>query len=162
MKQKNNTGLFYILIITIVFILSCDEKDIVIETMGYSAKNGNFGLQGRFQIYTDIIGDESVGVDYRLSSKYDSSIYIQAYDSTLNQTNFEFPNFQAKYSYTNSDNVVNNYRAISGVFIISRIEGGIGLGTFSFRALNILDINDTISITNGYFEITVEKYKRLL
>ena len=152
----------WILFISIlVFLSSCEKDEKKTKILSAKVNGKEMKFIGNAHRYKDLKNDKPYGFDYHLFNLETPNIYIEAYDSTLVRTHFDFGNLTAKYAYTDSKGKAQSYNAVNGELSILKEASGILFGNFDFTFLNILDNTDTIFVSDGYFEISLEKYDRV-
>ena len=149
------------LIPIIIFFTSCKKEKEEIRLFSAIIDNDSISLLGNAQRYIDEKSGNIFGYNYHIFNLESPSLYIEAYDSSLVKNEFYYPLVKAKYAFTDSSTYSSiNYRSKDGYLKITKEHDGVLFGIFNFEMINVLDETDTISITNGYFEITLEEYKR--
>jgi len=149
--------------ITLIFVLlvSCEKDEDKTQILMANVDGKEMHFIGNAYCYNDIRNDEAFGYNYHFFNLETPNIYIEAYDSSFVRTRFDFQNLKAKYAYKDSLGNLKSYDAINGELSILKEENGIILGNFRFIFTNILNSSDTIKLTDGYFEITLEKHDRI-
>lgn len=159
---NNNLIMKWIVIILIfVFLTSCEKNEEKTKILSANVNGKEMHFTGNAYRYTDLRNDKAFGYNYHLFNLETPNIYFEAYDSSFVRTHFDFSNLKAKYACNDSLGNSKSYDAINGELSITKEENGILFGKFMFVFTNILDPTDTITVSDGYFEITLEKHDRV-
>lgn len=159
---NNNLIMKWIVIILIfVFLTSCEKNEEKTKILSANVNGKEMRFTGNAYRYTDLRNDKAFGYNYHLFNLETPNIYFEAYDSSFVRTHFDFSNLKAKYACNDSLGNSKSYDAINGELLITKEENGILFGKFMFVFTNILDPTDTITASDGYFEITLEKHDRV-
>jgi hypothetical protein len=142
-------------------IISCTEETPRAELLEYRIAGNLYSNKGYAFRYTDYIGNEKQGYDWHIYNLGQSSLSIQAYDSTYTKTMYPFPDFEAVFTVELANGISKVYKATAGEFRIIGQEMGDVIGDFHFRVKNILDPLDSLTIASGYYRIWLEKYDRV-
>jgi hypothetical protein len=151
------------LFIFFIIISSCSKEDndkrIIYVTINGEEISFSRGIA---QKYLHVSEEVAIGYDYFVMNQENPHIYMIAYDS-IPRGRFVCPdNLIAKFSFIDSLNgLAQNYTAISGSLEIIEETKKLIKGNFSFTMVGGMD-SDTLKLENGYFEITLERYKALI
>ena len=152
----------WILFISIlVFLNSCEKDEKKTKILSAKVNGKDMHFIGNAHRYKELKNDTPCAYDYHLFNLESPNIYIEAYDSTFVRTHFDFANLKAKYAFTDSLRNSKSYDAIQGELSNLKEANGILFGDFNFTFLNILDNTDTIFLSDGHFEISLENYNRV-
>jgi hypothetical protein len=152
----------WIAIISVLFFLtSCEKDEEKTKILSANVNGKEIQFIGNAYRYNDLRNDKAFGYNYHLFNLQTPNIYIEAYDSSFVKTQFDFSNLKAKYAYNDSKGNSKSYDAINGDMSITKEENGVLFGNFRFIFINILDVTDTITVRDGYFEITLQKHDRV-
>lgn len=146
----------------LVFLSSCEKDEKKTKILSAKVNGKEIHFIGNAYRYTDLKNDKPYGYNYHLFNLETPNIYVEAYDSTFARSYFDFTNLKAKYAYTDSLGNSKSYDAVNGELSILKEENGKLFGNFNFTFLNILDNTDTIFVSDGHFEISLEKYDRVM
>jgi hypothetical protein len=149
------------LLCSLTLIISCTEETPRAELLEYRIGGNLYSYKGYAFRYTDYTNNEKQGYDWHIYNLGQSSLYIQAYDSTYTKTIYPYPEFEAEFTVELSNGNSKVYKATAGEFRIIGQEMGDVLGDFHFKVKNILDPLDSLMITSGYYRIWLEKYDRI-
>lgn len=147
---------------TAALLISCtDQETPRAELLEYHIGGTLYTNKGYAFKYTDYVGNDKKGLDWHIYDLGQSSLYIQAYDTSFTKTIFPFPDFEAEFKVELADGKSKTYHATSGEFRITGQEMGDVIGDFHMRVKNITNPNDSLSITSGYYRIWLERYDRV-
>ncbi len=149
------------LICIVAFLSACTEETPRAELLEYNIGGKLYTFKGYAYRYTDYIGAERQGLDWHIYNLGQSSLYIQAYDTSFGKTIFPYPEFDARFIVELAGGISKTYQASAGEFRILGQEMGDVLGDFHCRVKNISDPTDSLVITGGYYRIWLEKYDRV-
>lgn len=141
--------------------ISCTEETPRAELLEYNIGAHLYTYKGYAYRYTDYTGTEREGFDWHIYNLGQSSLYLQAYDTSFEKTIFPYPGFEARFIVELADGDSKIYEAADGEFRILGQEMGDVLGDFHCKVKNISDPSDSLMITGGYFRIWLEKYDRI-
>jgi hypothetical protein len=154
----------WVLLIAVALLFSSCYNDEEEKVQILSAKVNGEEMQyiGNLYRYSDIKNHETVGFTYHLFSNETPNIFIEARDSSFVRAHFDFSSLKASYSYNDSLGNSKLYDAIDGELSITKEKDEILYGNFSFTFVNTRDRADTIRMSDGYYEVTMEKSNRYL
>jgi len=144
---------FIYLVITLIFILSCDNKPSKNQLLEAKIDGQIYSFTGSAIKYTDYVNSIKTAYDYQVFNHDRHSFLVEAYDETFTKTTFSFPAFSAQYIVQLEGGQSKTYQAVSGQLRILGQEQGNLRGDFSFKAKNILNASDSVMVTEGYFDI---------
>jgi hypothetical protein len=150
-----------LLICSLCLIMSCVKEREKARLLEYEIKGQLYSYEGFAFRYNDYVSNISKGYDWHIYNLGQNSLYIQAYDTTFNNTLFNYPSFQAEYKVELPAGKAKTYRVSSGQFRIVGSEMGDIIGDFRFIVKNELNPLDSLVINNGYFRIYLEKRDRV-
>jgi hypothetical protein len=148
------------LICALTLFISCTKETPRSKLLEYNIGDKIYSYDGYAYRYTDYIGNEKHGFDWHIYNHGQTSIYIQAYDSTYIENVFDFPAFEARLTVELPDGKSKIYQATAGQFRITGQEMWDVQGDFHFKVKNIADPLDSMMITQGYYRIFLEDYNR--
>lgn len=152
---------YLIFSILLISFISCEEEKNNRSILSANVDSNSISFVGHAYRYSDIKNGIVFGLNYHIFNLESPVLYIEAYDSTLHESEFIYPLVTAKYSQSDSVGKSLNYNSINGSLKITNENDGVLFGTFSFTLINIYDETDTLQIDNGYFEITLEENDRI-
>jgi hypothetical protein len=155
--MKRNILIFF----TVLLLVSCTKERAKSRLIEYEIGEQTYSFEGFAIRYTDYVNDESKGYDWHIYNEEQDRLYIQAYDSTFTRTTFAFPSFQAVLDVELPKGLSKTYKATTGEFRITGLDMGDVVGDFRLKMKNMLDPEDSLMITNGYFRIYLEHYSRV-
>jgi len=149
------------LLCALTLVISCTEETPRAELLEYNVGGNLYTPKGYAYRYTDYSGIEKKGFDWHIYNLGQSSLYIQAYDTTYTKTIFTHPAFEARFTIELADGKSKVYQASSGEFRITGQEMGDVIGDFHFKVKNVANPLDSLMINSGYFRIWLERYDRV-
>lgn len=152
---------YLIFIIILASLFSCEKEKSKIKILSAFVEGDSVNFIGNAQRYTDLKDGKAFGLNYHIFNLESPALYIEVYDSSFVDDDFNFPRVKAKYSFMDSLGKAVNYNSINGRLKITNENNGILFGVFNFKLTNILDDTDTLQIDKGYFEITLDESDRV-
>jgi len=150
-----------ILFLSIIFFaLSCQKEPEKNKLLDAKIDGQYYSFNGSAVKYTDYVNSQKTGYEYQVYNHDRHSFLIEAYDDTFNKVVFPFPEFSAQYIVELDGGQSKTYQAVSGQFRILGTENGNLRGDFYFKAKNILNVSDSVMISDGYFDICLENHDR--
>jgi hypothetical protein len=149
-----------LLLLATLFIFSCDDKPAKNQLLDAKIDGQYFSFNGSADKYTDYVNSLKTGYEYQVYNHDRHSFLIEAYDDLFTKVIFNFPEFTAQYIVELTGGQSKTYEAVSGRFRILGTEQGNLRGDFYFKAKNILNPQDSVIITEGYFDIFLENIDR--
>ena len=149
-----------ILSFILIFFLSCSKEPVKNQLLDVKIDGQYFSFNGTAEKYTDYVNDQKSAYDYQIYNHDRHSFLIQAYDNTFTKVIFPFPEFSAQYILQLEGGQSKTYQAVSGQLRILSEDHGNLRGDFNFKAKNVLDAQDSVMITEGYFDIYLDAYDR--
>jgi hypothetical protein len=144
------------------FILSCNKDQVKNQLLDLKIDGQYFSFNGTAQKYTDYVSGQKRAFEYQIFNHDKHSFNIDAYDDTFTKFVFAFPEFSAIYIVQLDGGQSKTYQAVSGQLRILGEENGNLRGDFNFKAKNVLNASDSVMITDGYFDISLNTYDRTL
>jgi hypothetical protein len=151
---------FIYLVIPLLFAVSCDKESVKNQLLEAKIDGQIYSFTGSAVKYTDYVNSQKTAYDYQVFNHDRHSFLIEAYDETFTKVIFPFPGFSAQYFIQLEGGQSKTYQAVSGQFRILGQEQGNLRGEFNFKAKNILNPSDSVMVTEGYFDIWLEKSDR--
>jgi hypothetical protein len=152
--------LFFLSII-VFLVLSCSDEPEKNHLLDAKIDGQYYSFKGTAVKFTDYINNKKEAYEFQVYNHDRHSFLLEAYDTTFVKLNFSFPDFSAQYIVELDGGQSKTYQAVSGQFRILGTEQGNLRGDFSFKAKNILDVSDSVMITEGYFDIFLENHDRM-
>jgi len=153
-----STGLFILLFL----LASCEVEENHVRIFYFRIDGETVFLKGRAQLYTNYDVDTPFSTDYYIYNLETPQLHINTgLDSTMAAEYFDFPRVAAKYSFTDSLNRAWNYTSVEGNLEITDVSEGVLFGDFEFVLINNRVETDTIRLTDGHFEISLENLQRV-
>jgi len=149
-----------LLILVSAFIISCTEETPRSKLLEYNIGSKIYSYDGTAFRYSDYKGNVKKGFDWHFYNHGQTSLYIQAYDTTFTENVFDFPAFEAVLTVELPDGNSKTYKATAGQFRITGQEMWDVIGDFHFKVKNITDPIDSLMITEGFYRIFLEDYNR--
>ncbi len=122
------------------------------NSLNTKSADKTYSYDGFAYRYTDYKGNEKQGFDWHIYNHGQTSIYIQAYDSTYIENVFDFPAFEATLTVELPDGKSKIYQATAGQFRITGQEMWDVLGDFHFKVKNIDDPLDSTDDNPGILQ----------
>jgi hypothetical protein len=148
------------LICTLTLFISCTKETPMSKLLEYNIGSKIYSYDGVAYRYTDYKGSEKQGFDWHIYNHGQTSIYIQAYDTTYIENVFDFPAFEAMLTVELPDGKSKIYQATAGQFRITGQEMWDVLGDFHFTMKNVANPLDSLMITQGFYRIFLEDHNR--
>ena len=148
------------LLFIVFFIFSCNKESSKNQLLDAKIDGQYYSFNGSAVKYTDYINNRMEAYEYQVYNHDRHSFLLEAYDTTFAKVVFAFPDFSAQYIVELDGGQSKTYQAVSGQFRILGTEQGNLRGEFNFKAKNILDVSDSVMITEGYFDIFLENHDR--
>jgi hypothetical protein len=143
-----------------IFVFSCDMEPVKNQLLDLKIDGQYFSFNGTAEKYTDYANNQKTAYDYQVYNHDRHSFLIEAYDDTFTKVIFPFPEFSAQYIVQLEGGQSKTYQAVSGQFRILGEENGNLRGEVNFKAKNVLVATDSVIITEGYFDISLETKDR--
>jgi hypothetical protein len=150
----------FFLSFTLIFILSCSRDPAKNQLLDLKIDGQYYSFNGTAEKYTDYVNNQKSAFDYQIYNHDRHSFLITAYDESFTKVIFPFPEFSARYVVQLEGGQTKTYQAVSGRFRILGQDQGNLQGDFDFKAKNILDATDSVMMTEGYFDISLDMYDR--
>jgi len=145
----------------VCLMISCENGPEFKNSLLEAEINGQiYSFTGTAKRYTDYINGVKSGYEYNIFNVDKQSFFIEAYDSTFVKICFTFPDTKLRYIIDLPGGSSKTHDSTEGQFRILEDDEGILRGDFSFKVKNIADPLDSVMITNGYFDIKLEKSDR--
>ncbi len=142
-------------------MISCEKEPAFKNSLLEAEINGQIcSFTGTAKRYTDYVSGVKSGYEYNIFNIDKQSLFIEAYDSTFVKVCFSFPETKLRFTVELPQGSSKTYDASEGQFRILEDDNGILRGDFSFKVKNIANPMDSVMITNGYFDIKLEKSDR--
>jgi hypothetical protein len=145
----------------LILAISCTEETPRAELLEYRIGTKLYSNKGYAYKYSDYKQNIKEGFDWHIYNLGQTSLYMQAYDSTFEETMFYVPDIEATLTVELPDGNSKLYRAVSGDFRIIGQEMGDVLGDFHLKMKNIENPLDSLLITDGFFRIWLLRYDRV-
>lgn len=149
-----------ITICAFLFLSACEKDTLKIQLLTAKINGDSISFIGNAQKYSDLKNGNLIGYNYHIFNLKSPNIYIEAYDSLLQLTEFDFQYLNAKYADIDSLGNSTSYDAVDGFLNITEVNDGVIYGNFKFTFINTLNNLDTLNVTDGYLEISLEYYNR--
>jgi hypothetical protein len=151
---------YLLLICPFLMLVSCVKEREKSQLIEYEIDGQTYAYTGYAIRYNDHVNDISKGIDWHVYNLGQTTLYIQAYDSSFSETLFAYPAFQAVLNVELKNGNSKTYIATAGEFRLLGQQVGDLTGDFHFKMKNILNPLDSVMIDNGYFRIWLEEYDR--
>ena len=149
-----------VFLILFASLISCTEETPRSKLLEYRIGTKTYSYDGVAKRYSDYKGSVKEGFDWHIFNHGQTSVYIQAYDSTFTENLFIYPDFEAVLTVELPDGNSKTYKAVDGQFRITGQEMWDVLGDFHFKVKNIADPLDSLMITEGFYRIFLEDHNR--
>lgn len=159
---KSGTMKKYLLLCVPLFIVSCTVEEVQkARLLEYDIKGQTFSYEGYAFRYNDYVNNIKIGYDFHIYNLGQSALSIEAFDSTFAKMVYNFPEFEAEYRVEMPYGQSKTYKASRGQFRFLGTQLSDLTGDFHFTVKNVMNPNDSIIISNGYFRIYLDQRDRV-
>jgi hypothetical protein len=144
----------------LILLYSCDREPFRNQLLEAKIDGQYYSFTGSTVKYTDFVNNQKTAYDYQVYNHGTHTFLLEAYDDTFTGTTFPLPVFSAQYIVQLEGGQSKTYQAVSGQFRILGQEQGNLRGEFYFKAKNVSNPQDSVMVTDGYFDIYLEQSDR--